>query len=488
MSYFSKFQEFSIKSIWLFFVLFWLGTIVLAVKKFGYLWLALPMTVLVILIYFLLYQHSIHLSLWITIPILIVMTILPRLAWILNVQVIPASDFETYFKLASLMSEGQIGYNSYIARYPHVITYPFVLSWLFRITGPSLFCAQMLNVFFSLCTVILVFFIVRKIANPSAGFLAAVIITLWPSQIFYITLVSTEALYTFLQTACLILIIYLPEIKNSRLRWVAYFLLGTLLGVVNSVRPQAVLLMIGLVIFPLVFSKIGSKKIWLQRVLVTGVLIFGFSLSSLILNRQIEETIGMQTGSNLGYSLLTGSNPNSFGTYNLNDANYSRAVFTSVSDNVEEWNRIVLSTAVERISSNPMHFLKIQVMKNFVMWQLDPYGVQWNVWTLDPKFTQTETLIQNQQLLERISNVYYLSILFSCILTGILGIARADRGWSLLIVIWIIGFILSFVFLEVQSRYHYHVLPLFAILMGCGMAWSSEVIQSWKSIKSKSHM
>ena len=63
-----------------------------------------------------------------------------RIWAIVKIPVSPFSDYQTYYQVAVLLAQGTLGsngYSGYIAEFPHVIGYPFILSLLYRITGPS---------------------------------------------------------------------------------------------------------------------------------------------------------------------------------------------------------------------------------------------------------------------------------------------------------------------------------------------------------------
>ncbi|MEN6470586.1 MAG: hypothetical protein ABFC62_03870, partial [Clostridiaceae bacterium] len=80
----------------------------------------------------------------------------------------PSSDYQTYYQVAELLTKGGLsasGYAGYIAQFPHVIGYPFLLSLLFRVTGPSLAAGLYFNIAASLCSIFLVYRIARTLGG-----------------------------------------------------------------------------------------------------------------------------------------------------------------------------------------------------------------------------------------------------------------------------------------------------------------------------------
>lgn len=91
-----------------------------------------------------------------------------RLWVIANLPIAPSSDYQTYYQVADLLSKGLLsssGYSGYIAQFPHVIGYPFILSLIFRITGPSVMAGLYLNLVASLISVYLTYRIARTLTG-----------------------------------------------------------------------------------------------------------------------------------------------------------------------------------------------------------------------------------------------------------------------------------------------------------------------------------
>ena len=74
-----------------------------------------------------------------------------RIRYLQSMPMEPESDYKTYYEIADLINRGTLlkegpGYCDYIAMFPHVFGYPYVLAVLFRIFGTSVQTAQYFNV------------------------------------------------------------------------------------------------------------------------------------------------------------------------------------------------------------------------------------------------------------------------------------------------------------------------------------------------------
>ena len=182
--------------------------------------------------------------------LLIVINILIRGAWLLYMHPPQALDFEWYFTHASQLAAGQ-GYhtgNLYTAYWP--IGYPFFLSLIFRIMGPSVIAGLITNAVLSVGIVVLVYLMGLKLTGSERiGMFAALGYTILPSQIEWNSVLGSEELFT----ALLLLSLYIYLFTYRKGAWKVVLLSGFILGLACDVRP-----------IPLLFPGV----IWLYEVFV----------------------------------------------------------------------------------------------------------------------------------------------------------------------------------------------------------------------------
>ncbi len=415
-----------------------------------------------------------------TIFLLAAITVLPRVFWIAGVHPSQVSDFRHYHQLATSLAGGSLKYQSYIRLFPHFLGYPFVLSAWYRLFGSQVLTAQLLNVVLFVGIVLGTYWLAGRFLDKRFAILAAVIVALWPSQLFYSTLVSTEALFTLLLIICIGLY---TTIRNSN-RWLSgialFAALGSLIGVTNGIRPFGLLFLAAVFIDYFVFFTIpsGGIKTWLFKLTLYAFICLGYLMTSnLIHYLTVRSVQGSVARSFWGYSILVGSNVDSGGAWNPGDADMQNSLYQGGKVEPDQVDRILLRYAFERIATSPSAFLKLQLQKNQTMWQEDIYGIYWNAAYLDegnPGF-----LSPFLDTLGSVSNIYYYTFLICCTLGSMCGLWKRENGLIALVGLIILGTILIFVFTEVQSRYHYYVLPLFSLLAVYGL---SEVRQAYGRI------
>lgn len=160
-----------------------------------------------------------------------------RLWWLLNVNTQPVTDFDFYYERAKDIAANR-GYavdGVFTAYWP--VGYPFFLSLFFRIFGPSILLAKILNTALTLSCVGLTYWITWRLWNSAIiGFLAGLVLALAPPFVAYSGIVASEPLYT----ALMLLAVAWSLVACQRPKF--WLLVGVAVGFATLVRPQAVLI------------------------------------------------------------------------------------------------------------------------------------------------------------------------------------------------------------------------------------------------------
>jgi hypothetical protein len=171
----------------------------------------------------------------------------------------------------------------------------------------------------------------------------------------------------------------------------------------------------------------------------------------------------------IGYSILVGSNYEHSGTWNTDDASLLDEVYQDGFVPPDVVNSELLSTAIDRILDDPIQFLKLQFRKNQKIWQSDQFPIDFYHWYVDKDSLGWLDSVANSLLLTRLSTLYYSVIILLSTLAAIAGIYRVNRDFMIFFVVLFIINWGIYIFVEVQGRYHYHLLPVLAILAGYGL-------------------
>ncbi|MGA2285406.1 MAG: glycosyltransferase family 39 protein [Dehalococcoidia bacterium] len=171
-----------------------------------------------------------------------------RLAWIAYANYDPNDgrfgDDLFYDFMARGLAAGKgylSAYNAQTALWPP--GYSLILAGLYKAVGHSIISAKVLNAVSASVTVVLVYFIGARVFSKKVGGVAAVMLAVFPGQIYYSTLILNESLFAFFST--LILLFSVIWISKGRGVWPpALLLLGILFGWAALMRSEALVLLV----------------------------------------------------------------------------------------------------------------------------------------------------------------------------------------------------------------------------------------------------
>jgi hypothetical protein len=418
-----------------------------------------------------------------------------RYAVIANFPMEPASDYKTYYEIAELMKNGTLqekgeGYCNYIAMFPHIIGYCYILKNVFLLFGTSVFNGQMANVLFSVGTVFVVYRIGRKLGGKLAGVIALTAAAFWPSQILYINMLAAEYAFTFFLYLSLLLFLHLAmdydATTKSAVRGILlHVLLGCLIAVTSAIRPMALILLIAIIlcIFPqnmkLPNIPRNSISVWVQfmgKGWLRGLLIVvSYFILSGVLTTNIELAINKSVpsfGESFGYNLLVGLNTESKGGWNEADSKFLYANLDSTGSPIQA-QIACRDQAIERLTSDPKAIFDLFINKYELLWGNDDYGVTWNLSFLKE---QNQLTPQRAVFLSSVQEanhiVYMVSILFT--LMTLVYLLQRKASYVYVPILIYLGTVAMHLFVESQNRYHYHVLPVFMIVASVGIGYIFE--------------
>lgn len=426
-------------------------------------------------------QKSIKIERIIVVSVILVSAAL-RIWVIAKLPISPASDYQTYYQVAELLSKGTLsssGYSGYIAEFPHVIGFPFLLSLLFRITGPSLIAGLCLNLVFSLFSVYLTYRIARTLCGRLAGIIALLFAAFWPSQILYGALLASEPVFTCLLLLSIRLFIYFYRypvmLENREGSMFLCFALGVLIAIANAIRPLSEILLIAILLGIVFFFKRFNKNEKmlngkLSRTLCQGwamalVIFFSFFICNQLISISISNTIAYKLpggGVSYGYNLMVGVNQDANGAWNQQDADFFAQQFAKT-NSAEAAHKASLDVALNRIGSDPVGVLNLSVKKFGFLWKNDDYGSTWTTLFLDQQGNLNQ---ERKGIIDGFNNLndyFYLLAVFFTAVFGFTLFRRKKTGPVQALVLLFIGTVALHMILECQNRYHYFILPVFMI-------------------------
>lgn len=413
-----------------------------------------------------------------------------RWTYIQRMPMKPESDYKTYYEIADLLKRGMLveageGYCNYIAMFPHVFGYSYVLSGIFRLFGTSVFAAQGFNVFLAVGTVFLTYRTARLAGGVQAGLCALLLSAFWPSQILYMNMVASEYLFSFLMMLCVYLFIVSlkkcgADMKHPTLGVLLHVLLGILLALCASVRPMALIVLITIVLcigfqrmhipprepIDQPISLVVLSKGWMRCAIIIICYLCVSSLCSAGIEYTIERPLASGSSS-FGYNLLVGLNVESEGGWNQEDADYLYAALDRTG-NATQAHLACRDLAIQRLKGDPRSILNLFLHKYEVLWGNDDFGSTWNILFMDQQGTLTK---QRQDFLyssRDVGNLYYLIVMA---FAGIGGLFLWKKGmdYEYPFTLIFLGTVAMHLLVENQNRYHYHALFMIAIMAGCAL-------------------
>jgi len=252
-----------------------------------------------------------------------------RSAWFLYAKAAPptswigAGDQYSYWYYGNEIAAGR-GYVGYVTNEPtayYPIGYPALLAALFfvvdnaHLPGDLMFWAGLMHVVFSTATIALVFFIGRRVFNPTVGLIAAALLAVFPNAIFQVTTLQLETTFIFLSTAALAIIVLHDWSRGlpSRNRLLAF---GFVLSLSVLVRPFSVWFVVGL------FAAVMAVKAGWRRAftvtLVPVLVVVGMSIPWMIRN-QIRMHAFIVSSTNTGDTLCLDRNLTAYGGFRFAD-------------------------------------------------------------------------------------------------------------------------------------------------------------------------
>ncbi|MGQ9768322.1 MAG: hypothetical protein ACUVSS_13625 [Anaerolineae bacterium] len=146
-----------------------------------------------------------------------------RVGWSILVRTEPYSDFAVYHQIALALSRGQPPLPDKPLGYPLLLA---VWYW----AGSENWPGYLLNILFSAGTVLVVYHLGHVVTNSRlVARIAALLIAFWPADIFYSSVLGSEATYAFfLWLACWLLLGALKTVGRSKVALVALIIVAAL--------------------------------------------------------------------------------------------------------------------------------------------------------------------------------------------------------------------------------------------------------------------
>lgn len=265
--------------------------------------------------------------------------------WINLVNTQPYSDFDYYYTVAKNVANGLEWGNTYTA-----VGYSIFLGFIFKVFGSSLIIVKIVNLILVTMNNILFFKILKKvnIKEIDRKIIFALFI-LFPSNLYYISLVAGELLFTFI--LLLATYIYFSEMKYK------YVFIGILTGLNTMIKPFFIVFFFAIFLVDLIVD----NKLYAATKNCIIVLIFSALVISPWIYRNTQLVGQFTYVSNNGGKVLyiNNNSQNTSGRW-MEASDVENSIVNTdefKNANVTEQNKMFSNAAKKWIKSHPKEFL-----------------------------------------------------------------------------------------------------------------------------------
>ncbi|AEJ43041.1 glycosyltransferase family 39 protein [Alicyclobacillus acidocaldarius] len=401
--------------------------------------------------------------------ILIAVNLVLRFAWISFMHPAQQADFAWYYERAVELAHNQ-GYNWMghpTAYWP--IGWPFFLSVIYRVTGPSVRIGLAVNVLLSTGIVCLIYALTRMLFQDwRYATCAAVAYTCLPSQILWNSVLGSEELFTLL--LMLFFVLYVRGASGPpRFRWLA--VAGAMMGLACDVRPIPLAFPAFLFVYEWWMAnpagtspamRMASRAARaLLRVLCVAIFMFVAILPVTLRNR-IAMGHFVLVSTNGGTNLWQGVHVNGGYWWSYNP--YVNPL-VQVTNEITK-NELGEHLAEQYILHHPWKTFLNGWIKIFDLYKND-VNANWYTFRMSVRFHSWLHAI------DACTTVAYWVLM--CL--SLLGIAytwrrhRDARRWSALLLTFIVYYTCFFFFFPAWDRFRYPLMPLFSVFAGPSCLW-----------------
>lgn len=374
---------------------------------------------------------------------------------VIFIPVVQTADFGWYLDRAIEVLHGE-GYSINgvpTAFWP--VGWPGALATLFSVTGVSVIAAQLVNALLgTLCCWMTALLGLCVTGSRFIGGMSALLLAIYPNQIAYVPLLSTEIFYE-----AILLLILLLLIRNVSSISVGIFT-GILFGVATLTKTQS-----------LVLPAVLLGWIWLIRpnrnalypLLIKGALIYVGLLMVVAPWTYRNWTVFhsfVPVSTNGGWTLLSGNNPEADGGYTPDTSLAHDRDHNPRNEAIRQ--DIEQGRALSWIKQNPVKFMSLIPKKLQKMWLIDGEA-EWFYQLGSNKYQQYKLVFRTVRI---INQVIYFAIMIGAMPISywlIRGTVKPASFWAHSgIAIFTYLTALTVVF-SGQSRFHFNLIPLVAI-------------------------
>jgi 4-amino-4-deoxy-L-arabinose transferase-like glycosyltransferase len=337
--------------------------------------------------------------------------------------------------------------------------YSFLLTALFKVFGTHVSIAWGANIALGALTCVALFYLGRAIAGQATGAAAGLMLAVFPGHIFFSSMVLSEVTFTFLLTSALLLIALTKRLDGKRTVWLV-LLLGITTGAAALVRGQ------GLLLIPLAAVFWIVQAGWLRALRSTAIaaVVAFLVITPWTMRNYFVMHNFVLISSNIGVNLYVGNYPGATGHMMLGANQWAIDAYSYLPPEEQEVaadNRM-LREGLKYMFTHPQRETELVVLKLRGLYEDDEEALRGI-----PNW-QAGKSIPHAARIADVANAYYFGIIVLAGL-GLIAWLRRPRSPLLLPLLAVAAFTLAELAFFTDPRFHYPILPSFALLAAAGV-------------------
>jgi 4-amino-4-deoxy-L-arabinose transferase-like glycosyltransferase len=335
--------------------------------------------------------------------------------------------------------------------------YTFLLTGLFKVFGAHVSIAWGVNIVLGALTCVALYYLGRLVAGWRTGVTAGLLLALFPGHVFFSSLVLSEVTFTFLVVVALLLAALATRRGDKHARWLL-LLLGVTIGAAALVRGQ------GLFLIPLAALFWWLQSDWrraLRWTALAAVAAFVVIAPWTVRNYFVMDAF-IPIATNVGGNLYVGNFDGATGHMVPGAGEWARDRYSYLPPKEQEvaMNNRLLREGLKFMFTHPGREVELTASKVRGLYEDDEEALRGI-----PNRRAGETIPHAGRI---VANAYYFAVL-ALAGGGLLVWLRRPRGGLLLPLLAVAVFTLGQLPFFNDPRFHYPMLPAFALLAAAGV-------------------
>lgn len=396
---------------------------------------------------------------------LVVAGFILRFIYIFSVNSVPISDYNTMMQAASSALNGEYsGFKElgYFSRFPHLITPTLYFSTVMKITTDYLWVIKVINVILSTISIVTMYFIGKEVFNSKRkGQWAGLIMAIYPPVIVY---TATYAPENLAMPFYLLSIYFLIRVVKGKIKPPFIILAGIFLSFGNMFRAVATVMLVAFIMYIWICNEKTVRKKTVQTAILIISYIIPFVIwSNVLLHQNITDHQLWDSAEPAITNILKGTNIQSGGTWNLEDA---QLVEQHLSDK-DKLTEACKDKIVERLTETPTGTL--------VSFYYNKLVNQWKDGDFSAVYWAEHSVVDdgNQLFLSKGGMVFIQIFFIALLVLGYIGLFNrkqnlVEKNINLFYII-LGGYGMFYLISELQARYAFIVCWVFIIFAVNGL-------------------